>query len=79
MQFETITIKNKKGIQEILIPQDMHIDDDKVYIKKVGNSILIIPYHNPWQNLIDSTDAFTPDFMENREQPVNQTREGFDC
>ena len=56
----------------------MKIDDDKVYIKKVGNSIFIIPFHNPWQNLIDSTNSFTADFMENRDQPENQHRETFD-
>ncbi|MEI8201462.1 MAG: AbrB/MazE/SpoVT family DNA-binding domain-containing protein [Bacteroidota bacterium] len=78
MRVETIDIKSKKGMQEIVIPQQMKIDDDKVYIKKVGNSIFIIPFHNPWQNLIDSTHSFTSDFMENRDQPDIQHREMFD-
>jgi antitoxin VapB len=69
---ETIEIKNNNGIQAIRIPPGMKIDD-KVYLKKVGNVIYIIPYHNPWQNLIESIDLFTPDFMENREQPMPQT------
>ncbi len=78
MGFETIDIKNIKGTQAIRIPKQMEIDDDKVYLKKVGNAIYIIPYHNPWQNLIDSIDSFTPDFMEDRNQPINQIRESFD-
>jgi antitoxin VapB len=79
MGFETIEIKNnKRGSQAIRIPKTMKINDDKVYLKKVGNSLFIIPFHDPWQNMIDSLDSFTPDFMDNREQPNNQQRESFD-
>jgi len=78
MGFETIDIKNKKGGQAIKIPKRMQIDDDKVYLKQVGNAIYIIPFHNPWQNLIESLDSFTSDFMDNREQSDNQQRESFD-
>lgn len=78
MGFETIDIKSKKGGQAIRIPKQMRINDDKVYLKKVGNTIQIIPFHDPWQNLIDSLDSFTPDFMDTREQSGNQQRESFD-
>ncbi|HEY4789037.1 MAG TPA: type II toxin-antitoxin system VapB family antitoxin [Bacteroidales bacterium] len=79
MGFETIEIKNnKRGSQAIRIPKQMKINDDKVYIKKVGNSLYLIPFHNPWQNMIDSLDSFTSDFMDNREQPNSQQRESFD-
>jgi len=78
MAFRTISIKNKKGVQDIQIPEEMRIDDDKVYLKKVGNSLYIIPYHKPWQNLLDSLDSFTSDFMNEREQPKNQNRDFFD-
>ena len=56
----------------------MKINDNKVYLKKVGNVLYIIPFNNPWQNLIESTDSFTSDFMENREQQKSQQRESFD-
>ena len=75
MGFEIIEIENKKGIQAIRIPKQMKIDDDQVYLKKVGNSIYIIPFHNPWINMIDSLGLFTDDFMESREQPNKQERE----
>ena len=71
MRVITTDIRNEIDSQNISIPQDMRIDDDKVYIKKIGNSIYIIPFHNPWQNLIESTEAFTSDFMENRNQNNN--------
>ena len=56
----------------------MRINDDKVYIRKVGNTLYVIPYHSPWQNLIESTDSFTSDFMNERNQPAQQKRESFD-
>ena len=78
MEFETIDIKEKKGVRAIMIPHALKINDSKVYLKKIGNSIHIIPFHNPWQNLIESLDTFTPDFMTERNQPDIQKRESFD-
>jgi len=56
----------------------MRIKDDKVYLKEVGNTIYVIPYHDPWRNLIESRDSFTTDFMNERKQPEQQKRESFD-
>jgi antitoxin VapB len=78
MGIETIEIKNKKGIQAIRIPERLRINDDKVYLKKVGNSLFIIPFHSPWQNMFDSLNSFTSDFMDEREQTNDQQRELFD-
>lgn len=78
MTIETIDIKNNKGVQAIRIPDKMRINDDKVYLRKVGNTLYVIPFHNPWQNLIESTESFTTDFMDERNQPDQQQRESFD-
>lgn len=78
MGFKAISIQTKQGTQGIQIPEEMKIDDDKVYLKQVGNSLYIIPYHQPWQNLIDSLGSFTADFMDDREQPTSQERASFD-
>ena len=78
MKFETIDINENKGFQAIRIPDKLKINDSKVYLKKVGNSIYIIPFHDPWNNLIESLNEFTTDFMTERNQPDNQKRESFD-
>ena len=75
---EAIDIQDISGSQSIKIPDNFKINDNKVYLKKVGNALYIIPFHNPWQNLIDSVNEFTQDFMNDREQPGEQTRESFD-
>ena len=78
MKIAKIDIAKINGSQAITIPDDMRINDDKVYLKKIGNTLHIIPYHNAWQNMIDGIDLFTQDFMENRNQIENQQRESFD-
>jgi len=47
MGFETANIENNIGYQGIRIPANLKIQDDKVYLKKVGNTIYVIPFHNP--------------------------------
>ena len=78
MGFETLKIENGKRGQAIRIPRKMKIDDDKVYLKKMGNAIFIIPFHDPWQNLIENVNKFTADFMNDRHQPDIQPRDIFD-
>ncbi|HMH31678.1 MAG TPA: type II toxin-antitoxin system VapB family antitoxin [Puia sp.] len=78
MKTEAVKIQTTKGSQAINIPDNLKINDDKVYIKKIGNALYIIPFHNPWQTLVDSLGEFTTDFMEARNEPSQQTRESFD-
>jgi len=78
MKAEAVDIQENAGFQAIQIPQEFKIDDDKVYIKKMGNALYIIPFHNPWQSLFDSLGQFSSDFMEDRNQPSTQIRESFD-
>jgi antitoxin VapB len=61
--------------QMVVLPENMHIDDGEVYIKKWGDSIILLTKDNPWKNLFESLDQFSDDFMEIREQPVLQNRE----
>lgn len=78
MPFETVKIKKRSGAQIIQIPEGLKIEDDKVYLKKVGNSIYVIPFHDPWDSLIQSTHMFTKDFLDKRDQPIGQERELFE-
>ena len=48
---------------------------ERVYIKRVGNAVVLIPFHEPWQSLFDSLELFSDDFMAQREQPEQQERE----
>jgi len=61
--------------QAVRLPKEYRFQGDRVYVKRVGNAIVLLPYDAPWQTLLDSLDHFSPDFMEDREQPPIQERE----
>ena len=48
---------------------------DRVFVKRVGNAVVLVPYQEPWQSLFDSLDRFSDDYMQDREQPAQQVRE----
>ena len=61
--------------QAVRLPKEYRFDGDRVFIKRVGNAVVLIPYQEPWQSLFESLEQFSDDFMESREQPVQQKRE----
>ena len=61
--------------QAVRLPKEYRFDGDRVFIKRAGNAVVLIPYHEPWQSLFDSLKMFSDDFMEDREQPLQQDRE----
>ena len=61
--------------QAVRLPKEFRFDGDEVFIKKVGDAVILIPYHAPWNTLINSLQLFSADFMEDREQPPIQDRE----
>jgi antitoxin VapB len=77
MSFEAIDIQEIFGNQSIKIPESHRIDDDKVYLKKVGNALYIILFHNPWQSLFESVDSFSQDFMNDRYQPERSINKAY--
>lgn len=64
--------------QYVILPQEFQIKGTEVYVKKVGNTIVLIPKENPWGILFDSLNLFSDDFMEDREQPMLENRELFE-
>lgn len=78
MAFEIVEIENQNNVQDIKIPEKFRINDDRVYMKKVGNALYIIPYHSAWDSLINSTSLFTDDFMKERGCQPGQERESFE-
>ena len=70
----SIELIDKGNYQTLKIPQEFKIKSKKVYIKKVGNALYLIPFDNPWLSLFESLKKISDDFMEDREQP-EQNRE----
>ena len=62
--------------QAVRLPKEFRFDGTQVFIKKVGNTVVLIPDQDSWQTLFDSLGQFSDDFMESRNQPEQQVREG---
>lgn len=61
--------------QAIRLPKEFRFEGSEVYIKRLGNMVVLLPQNDPWSSLADSLDMFTDDFMNERDQPVEQKRE----
>jgi antitoxin VapB len=61
----------------VILPEDFKMAGTEVYIKKVGNTIILIAKDNPWQSLFESLDQFSDDFMTTRDQLPLDVREAF--
>jgi len=72
---ETARLFKNGRSQAVRLPKEYRFEGDRVYIKRVGRTVILIPYHEPWQSLFDSLDQFSDDFMVEREQPAQQERE----
>ena len=63
--------------QAVRLPKDFRFDGDSVTIKRVGKAVVLLPRIEPWETLFDALGQFSPDFMEGRNQPSVEEREGF--
>lgn len=47
----------------------------ELYIKKMGNAVVLMPKDSPWQTMLESLDKFSDDvFQEGRNQPKAQQK-----
>jgi len=61
--------------QAVRLPKEFRFEGTQVYLKRVGNAVLLLPEQDSWQSLFDSLSLFSDDFMESRDQPEQQARE----
>ena len=71
---ETARLFKNGQSQAVRLPKDFRFKGEKVFIKRVGNAVVLIPYQDSWETLFESLDQFSDDFMDEREQPVRQER-----
>ncbi|MBU2512169.1 antitoxin [bacterium] len=74
---ETAKLFKNGQSQAVRLPKEYRFEGEEVYLKKVGNTVILIPIKNSWAPLINSLDEFSTDFMDERQQPETQKREDF--
>jgi antitoxin VapB len=73
---ETAKLFQNGKSQAVRLPKEFRFGSDRVYIKRIGNAVVLLPYQTPWNTLLDSLSLFSADFMEERNQSPTQNREG---
>ena len=73
MQTAKIFINGRS--QAVRLPKDYRFSGDDVFIKKIGKMVVLLPKDDPWSSLVNSLDHFTDDFMNDRGQPSQDSRE----
>lgn len=61
--------------QAVRLPKEFRFQGDEVFIKKMGDTVILMPYQMGWQSLFDSLTMFSDEFMADRAQPPEQARE----
>jgi len=55
--------------QAVRLPQEFRFPGTAVYVKQVGNALVLLPMDRPWDPLVASLARFSEDVMAEREQP----------
>lgn len=55
--------------QAVRLPKEFRFAGDSVYVKRLGNGVLLLPkVDDPWESMFAALDKFPDDFMADREQ-----------
>ncbi len=72
---ETAKLFRNGRSQAVRLPKKYRFEGTEVYIKKIGDAVVLLPVTDSWNSLFDSLKMFSEDFMQAREQPPEQPRE----
>ena len=71
---KTAKLFKNGGSQAVRLPKEFQFDGDLVYIKQLGNAVVLLPQIDPWKSLEESLGQFSEDFMVERDQPEQEER-----
>jgi antitoxin VapB len=60
--------------QAVRLPKEFRFKGGEVGINKIGDLVVLFPRTKGWDVLAKSLEAFTEDFMEDRNQPKKPER-----
>ena len=63
--------------QAVRLPKEYRFEGEEVFLKKIGNAVLIFPIGEEWEMFKEGLAGFSDDFMEGgRDQGITQERYG---
>ncbi|MBA2375387.1 MAG: type II toxin-antitoxin system VapB family antitoxin [Actinomycetota bacterium] len=55
--------------QAVRLPKEYRFEGGEVFVKRVGEAVVLLPREDSWRTLYESLGSFSEDFMEERGQP----------
>lgn len=65
---ETAKIFDNGRSQAVRLPKKYRFTDNEVYIRRLGNAVMLIPKDAAWQTFLDGLNGFPDDFMQDGRQ-----------
>ena len=63
--------------QAVRLPKEFRFKGKSVYIRRLGEGVVLLPRTNPWSSLFAACGKFSEDFMTERDQGTQQREEPF--
>ena len=62
--------------QAVRLPKEYQFKGEDVYIQKIGEAVILVPFDKDWEVFMHGVNSFSEDFMsEGRMQGKDQERE----
>ncbi|RLB93052.1 MAG: AbrB/MazE/SpoVT family DNA-binding domain-containing protein [Deltaproteobacteria bacterium] len=78
MEAQTAKIFLNGRSQAVRLPKDFRFEGKEVFIKKVGDKVILSPKPDSWTDFFMSGEKADPDFMKDRKDLPLQERHIFD-
>jgi antitoxin VapB len=57
--------------QAVRLPKAFRFDADEIFIRRIGDAVVLLPKTGGFTGLLRASGQFTDDFMDGRDQPVD--------
>lgn len=62
--------------QAVRLPKEYRFSGNEVFIRKIGNAVMLFPKESAWETFLNGLNSFTEDFFaDGRNQGVQAPRE----
>jgi antitoxin VapB len=58
--------------QAVRLPKEFRLSGKAVYVRQLGDAVMLIPKRHPWRTLTEACGMFTIDFLSKRQQGRSQ-------
>ncbi len=77
MHQQTAKIFTNGRSQAVRLPKEFRFDTSEVYIRKVGDEVVISAKKSSWEDFFNRKNTFGDDFLAERDNDFPQERESF--